>query len=126
MKDHEITEQILAASFDVINELGAGFLESVYGKALILVLQDKGLQVVEQAPIPVHFRGQKIGVFFADILVENRVIIELKAVKALASEHLAQVINYLKASGLETALLVNFGQRKIEYRRLNNRTEIFR
>lgn len=123
MRDEELTEKILAACFEVINELGAGFLESVYEKALMISLRDKGLKVASQVSIPVHFRGQIVGDFFADIIVESTILLELKAVKNLAPEHLAQVINYLKGTGLETALLVNFGNKKLEYRRLNNRIE---
>ena len=123
MQDHDLTEKILAACFEVINELGAGFLESVYEKALLVVLQENGLSAVSQSPIPVRFRNQTVGEFFADILVENRVLVELKATKSIAPEHLSQVINYLKATGLKTGLLINFGNQKLEYRRLNNRFE---
>jgi GxxExxY protein len=119
----EITEKILGACFEVIKELGSGFLESVYGKALLIVLREKGLKAVAQAPISVFFRNQIVGEFFADILVEDKILVELKAVRALAPEHLAQVINYLIATGLETGLLVNFGNQKLEYRRLNNKIE---
>lgn len=123
MENQEITEKILGACFEVANELGSGFLESVYQKALLIVLRDKGLQVRSQVAIPVYFRNHPVGEFYADILVEDRVVVELKATKQLAPEHLAQVINYLKASRLETGLLVNFGGGKLEYRRLNNRIE---
>lgn len=123
MLHQEITEKIIGCCFDVINELGSGFLESVYEKALVVILQEKGLKVVSQAPISVEFRGQVVGEFFADILVENKIVVELKAVKKIAPEHLAQVINYLKATGFETGLLVNFGCQKLEYRRLNNKIE---
>lgn len=118
-----MTEKILAACFDVINELGAGFLETVYEKALLIALRDKGLSVASQVPVPVRFRGHTVGEFFADLLVEDKIVLELKAVKNLAPEHLAQVINYLKGTGLETALLINFGRQKLEYRRLNNKVE---
>ncbi len=123
MLHQEVTEIILGCCFDVSNELGSGFLESVYEKALLQLLREKGLKVIAQAPIAVTFRGQIIGEFFADILVDAKIVIELKAVKKLSPEHLAQVINYLKATGLETGLLVNFGCQKLEYRRLNNMTE---
>ncbi len=121
MHEEELTEKILAASFEVINELGAGFLESVYEKSLLIALRDKGLKVNSQVSVPVRFRGQIVGDFFADIIVEDSILLELKAVKNLAPEHLAQVINYLKGTGLETALLINFGNKKLEYRRLHNR-----
>jgi len=123
MQDAELTEKILAASFGVINELGAGFLESVYEKSLLLALRDDGLKADSQVPVPVRFRGQIVGDFFADIIVEDRILLELKAVRNLAPEHLAQVLNYLKGTGLKTGLLINFGNKKLEYRRLNNRIE---
>lgn len=115
----ELTSTILAACFEVCNELGAGFLESVYGKALIIALQQKGLKVAAQVPIDVSFRGQKVGAFFADLLVEDTVIVEIKAVSALLPEHKAQIINYLKATGIDVGLLVNFGNPKLEYRRFH-------
>ncbi len=116
----EITEKILAACFEVINELGAGFLESVYEKALLIALRQKGLAAKAQVPIGVAFRGESVGDFLADILVEDKVVVEVKALKALAPEHQAQVINYLKAAGLEVGLLVNFGHPKLEFKRLHN------
>jgi GxxExxY protein len=117
----DLTARILEACFDVINELGAGFLESVYEKALLVALRQKGIEAKAQVPLCVKFRGELVGEFFADILVEDKVILELKAVKALASEHQAQLINYLNATGIEVGLLVNFGNPKLEYRRLHNR-----
>jgi GxxExxY protein len=115
----ELTGQIIKACFDVINELGAGFLESVYQNALVLALRQKGLMVEPQKPIAVIFRGENVGQFYADLLVDEKVIIELKAVSALQPEHQAQLINYLKATGIEVGLLVNFGVPKLEYRRLH-------
>jgi GxxExxY protein len=115
----ELTKQILQACFEVSNELGAGFLESVYQNALLLVLRQKGLKVEGQKPIAVMFRGENVGQFFADLLVDEKVIVELKAVRSILPEHQAQVINYLKATGIEVGLLVNFGIPKLEYRRLH-------
>jgi GxxExxY protein len=115
----ELTSQIIKACFEVINELGAGFLESVYQNALVLALRQKGLMVEPQKPIAVIFRGENVGQFYADLLVDEKVIIELKAVSALQPEHQAQLINYLKATGIEVGLLVNFGVSKLEYRRLH-------
>ena len=115
----EQTGKILESCFEVINELGAGFLESVYQQALLIVLAQKGLHARSQAPISVIFRGQSVGEFYADILVEDKVIVELKAVSALTPAHQAQVINYLKATGIEVGLLVNFGQPRLEYKRLH-------
>ena len=117
---HEgLTAKILEACFEVSNELGAGFLESVYQRALLIALRQKGLQAVGQYALGVTFRGESVGDFLADILVENQVIVELKAVTALAPQHKAQVINYLKATGLEVGLLINFGRPKLEYHRLH-------
>ena len=121
MVHEELTEKILKACFEVINELGNGFLESVYEKALVIVLTGLGLKVQTQVPLKVMFRGHTVGEFFPDIIVEDSVIIELKAVKALAPEHLAQVMNYIKATGIEVGLLVNFGSTKLEYRRFGNK-----
>ncbi|MFI5174630.1 MAG: GxxExxY protein [Terriglobia bacterium] len=114
----ETTGQILVSSFEVINELGAGFLEGVYEKALAIALREKGLRVQVQFPLRVIFRGQCVGEYFADLLVEDKVIVKLKAVKVLAPEHLAQVINYSKATSIKVGLLINFGHPKLEYRRL--------
>ena len=114
----DLTARILEACFEVSNELGAGFLESVYEKALAIALQQKDLTVETQVPLTVRFRGENVGEFFADIIVEEKVILELKAVKQIAPEHQAQVINYLRATGIEVALLVNFGRPKLEYKRL--------
>jgi GxxExxY protein len=115
----ELTAKIIEACFEVSNELGAGFLESVYQNALVIALMQKGLKVQAQMPITVRFRDVEIGQFFADLLVEDKIIVELKAVTALAPEHQAQVINYLKASEIEVGLLVNFGRPRIEIKRLH-------
>ena len=125
MIHEELTEIILKACFEVSNELGCGFLESVYKKALLIALSEKGLKAQSQIPLNVMFRGQVVGDFFPDIIVEDVVLLELKAVKALAPEHLAQVMNYLKATGIEVGFLVNFGNPKLEYRRFGNRFLIF-
>lgn len=117
----DITHAILGAAFEVINELGAGFLESVYHEAMLVALRQKGLKVVSEFALAVMFRGQNVGQFYADLFVEDKIIVELKAVKALAPEHQAQVINYLKATGIDVGLLINFGRPKLEYRRLYNK-----
>ncbi len=118
MKHQDITECIIGCAFEVMNELGTGFLESVYEKALLISLKEKGLQPISQHPIKVIFHNQCVGEFFADILVNQKVIVELKTVKSIAPEHMAQVINYLKATGIEVGLLINFGNPKLEYKRL--------
>ena len=117
----ELTEKILKACFEVSNELGNGFLESVYEKALLIVLAGMGLKVQSQVPLKVMFRGLTVGEFYPDIIVEDIVLLELKTVKALAPEHMAQVMNYLKATGMEVGFLINFGNPKLEYRRFGNK-----
>lgn len=115
----EITEKILGACFAVHNELGSGFLESVYHHALMITLAEKNLSSVKEFPLSVCFHGQVVGQFYADILVEEKVIVELKAVTALTDVHKAQVINYLKATGIEVGLLINFGSPRMEYARFH-------
>lgn len=121
MLHEKLTEKILEAAFEVSRELGAGFLESVYEKSLLIALRNKGLKAESQVPLEVRFRGIVVGEFYADILVENKVIVELKTVTALSKENFAQVINYLKATKIEVALLINFGNSRLEYRRFNNK-----
>ena len=117
LKHEPTTKAVIGCAFEVINELGAGFLESVYEKALLLALQQKGVVAVSQQACKVMFRGECVGDFYADILVEGKVIVELKAVKAIAPEHQAQIINYLNATGIEVGLLINFGNPRLEYKR---------
>ena len=118
-----LTGQILDASFEVSNELGVGFVESVYEQSLLIALKGKGLNAERQVPIKVFFRGELVGTFQADMVVEGEVILELKAAKTLLPEHHAQVLNYLKATGKPVAMLLNFGQPRLEWRRFDNRFE---
>ena len=90
---------------------------------MLVELKDEGLNAVSQEPMEVTFRGQAVGTFFADLLVEDKVIVELKAAKAIAPEHQAQIINYLKATGIEVGLLINFGNPKLEYKRFTRRPQ---
>jgi GxxExxY protein len=113
-----LTGAIIGACFEVANELGRGFLESVYENSLMVALRDRGLRAERQVPLEVHFRGSSVGSFYADVLVEDCVIVELKAATALTQEHKAQLINYLKATGVDVGLLVNFGAQRLEHRRL--------
>ena len=119
----ELTHSIIGCAFEVINELGAGFLESVYENAMLIALASAGHAVVSQQPVTVHFRDRPVGDFYADLLVEEKVIVELKAVKALAPEHEAQVINYLNATGIQVGLLINFGNPRLEFKRFTRRIE---
>ena len=124
MEFSDLTSRILKACFEVSNELGCGYLESVYEKSLIIALREEGLNCESQIPLQVTFRGYFVGEFTPDIVVENCVLLELKAVKKIAPEHIAQVLNYLKATGLPVCMLINFGNAKLEYRRFNNRFEV--
>ena len=117
----ELTSKILEACFEVSNELGVGFLESVYEKALLVALRQKGFEVESQVSLKVTFRGFTFGDFFADVVVGGKILIELKAVDSLSKQHYAQVLNYLKATGIEVGLIVNFGNPRLEYRRFENR-----
>ena len=105
----ELTHLIIKSFYDVYNELGGGFLESVYENAMTLVLQQQGLQVETQKEIAVYFRGNLIGNFRADRVVEEKVLLELKAARCLEPVHEAQLLNYLKATTIEVGLLMNFG-----------------
>ncbi|RKY58859.1 MAG: GxxExxY protein [Candidatus Neomarinimicrobiota bacterium] len=107
----ELTEKIIKGFYEVYNDLGFGFLESVYEKSLSLVLNEYGLDVKSQYPIIVNFRTKIVGEFRADLVVEDKIIVELKAVKTLLPEHEAQLLNYLKATRYEVGLLLNFGNR---------------
>ena len=117
LRHYELTQRIIAVFFDVYNELGHGFLESVYHKCLVLALKEAGLTVHSPVEIPVWFRGHPVGQFEGDILVEKCVLLELKAARALDSSHKAQLLNYLRATEIEIGLLLNFGV-KPEFKRL--------
>ena len=119
LKYSELTHSIIGCTMDVINELGSGFLESVYEKAMMVALMEIGLSVQSQKPLKVHFREKLVGEFYADLLVEEKVMVELKTVKALAPEHEAQIINYLHGTGIEVGLLINFGNPKLDFKRFS-------
>lgn len=102
----------------VYNELGHGFLESVYENSLALALQQAGIAAVQQAPLQVNFRGHTVGEFRADLFIDNRLIVEIKAVSRLLPAHEVQLVNYLKATGIHVGLLMNFGQRPQFKRRI--------
>jgi GxxExxY protein len=115
---NEITKKIIGCAYQVSNTLGIGFVEKVYENALAHLIRKSGLAVIQQHPIKVSFDGIIVGDFYADLLVANRVLVELKAVSMLVDEHTAQALNYLRASGFEVCLLINFGKSKIEIKRL--------
>jgi GxxExxY protein len=114
----ELTEKILGAAFKVQNALGAGFLEKVYENALSFELRKCGLAVESQKSLPVRYEGTVVGDYIADLVVSAKVVVECKAVSNLDSVHEAQLMNYLKASGLRVGLLINFARSKLQYRRL--------
>lgn len=110
MLHEEITEVVLNAYYKVYNKLGYGFLEKVYENAMLIELKKSGVAAVAQKNIKVYYEGEEVGDYFADILVADKVIVELKSAKQLAAEHEAQLLNYLKATDIEVGLLINFGK----------------
>ncbi len=118
MNTDKITENIIGCAYAVSNELGAGFLEKVYENALLIELVKQGLHVEKQKPVAVTYSGQIVGEYIADLVVEESVIVELKAVKALDNVHQAQLLNYLKATGMNTGLLLNFGTPRLGIKRM--------
>jgi len=118
MNIDDITDQIRGAVFEVNRVLGHGFLEKVYEKALMIELNRRGLSVGNQVPLKVIYKEEIVGEYFADLLVEGRVIVEIKAVRHLLEEHQAQLLNYLKATGIQVGLLVNFTRNKAEIKRM--------
>jgi GxxExxY protein len=117
LKHSELTEKIIGVFYDVFNELGHGFLQSTYAEALAIALEESGLRTAREAPVPVWFRGRKVGQYYADLIVEGLVLLELKAARALESAHEAQLLHYLRATDIEVGLLLNFGLRP-RFRRL--------
>ena len=116
-KHKELTSKIINAAHTVHNELGYGFLEKVYHKSLFIELSKRGYKVEMQKPIDVRYDNQIVGDFFADLLVENKVVVEVKSVDKYTSVFEAQLLNYLKAAGLEVGLIINFGP-SVEVKRM--------
>jgi GxxExxY protein len=126
LKHADVTEKIIGIFYDVYNELGYGFLECVYEESLMIALHQAGLAANCQIPLPVWFSGHKVGEFRADALVENCVLLELKAARSLDPAHEAQLLHYLKSTEVEIGMLLNFGTRP-QFRRLifdNDRKKI--
>jgi GxxExxY protein len=117
---NQVSERVIGCAFRVINTLGAGFLEKNYENALAHELRKAGLEVVQQRGIVVYYDGIVIGEYAVDLMIEETVMVELKAVKALDGAHAAQCVNYLKATGLPLCLLLNFGKSRLEIRRFVN------
>ena len=110
-KHSEITDQIIKAFYTVYNTLGYGFLEKVYENAMLIELKKTGLNAIAQHPVKVYYDNQQVGVYFADLLVDNCVIVELKTADGIANENEAQLVNYLKATEIEVGLVMNFGKK---------------
>jgi GxxExxY protein len=117
VEHQELTRQIIGCAYKVFNTMGHGFLESVYEHCMLIELRSLGLEVVNQHPIKVHYNGQVVGNFEADLFVENAVIVELKSVSALSRIHEVQLVNYLKATGIDVGLLLNFDEQRVEVKR---------
>ncbi len=117
-QNYDLTSTIIKCVYAVSNTLGAGFLEKVYENALMIELQQNGIDVENQKSMSVTYRGQIVGEYYADIVAENTVVLELKACNSLTPEHSAQLINYLKAGSPKQGLLINFGSAKPEFKKL--------
>jgi len=117
LKCADLTEKIIGVFYDVYNELGHGFLESTYAEAMIVALQQAGLSARREVSVPVWFRGTKVGQYFADLLVADTILVELKAARGIEPAHEAQLLHYLRATEIEVGLLLNFGVRP-QFRRL--------
>ena len=113
-----LTGNVLVAAFRVSNTLGCGFLEKVYENALVIELRDRGIGVLQQPKFDVRYKGRSVGEYVADLIVDGKVIVEVKALRALEQVHRCQAINYLRATRLSAALLLNFGLPRLEYERL--------
>jgi GxxExxY protein len=114
----ELSYKIIELALEVHNELGCGFLEKVYENALMILLDREGIPSKQQAPANVYFQNKVVGQFFADILVDNKIILELKTVDAISDVHNAQVLNYLRATGIKLGLIMSFAKPRFEYKRL--------
>ena len=110
MKHRDLTKKIIGAAYNVYNALGKGFLEKVYENALAIELKEKGINVIQQAPIITLYKNKIVGDYIADLLIEDKVIVELKAIKKLTKIHEVQLVNYLAATKIELGLLLNFGE----------------
>jgi GxxExxY protein len=115
---NELAQKVIGAAYEVANVLGPGFLEHVYERAMARELTQQGIRVRPQAPISVLYKGEMVGEYFADLLVEEALIVELKCVERFCDEHLAQCLNYLKATGGPLAILINFQLNQVEWKRV--------
>ncbi len=116
--DNNLSRRVIGCSLEVSNTLGPGFFEKIYEKALCIELEKNGIYFQSQKSVNVIYKGSLVGEYIADIIVEDKLLLELKAVSALCSEHEAQLMNYLKATGLSVGLLLNFGKSKLGIKRM--------
>jgi len=113
----DLSYKITGLAMEVHSKLGYGFLEKVYENAMMVLLRREGIHAKQQAPITVYFDGEVVGDYYADILVKDKIILELKAIEKITDVHRAQTLNYLKATGLHLAILLNFGKERLQYER---------
>lgn len=113
----DLSYKTVGMGMQIHNELGFGFLEKVYENALMVLLENEGIPAKQQAAIPVHFHGAVVGDYYADILIDEKIILELKCAEKIIDAHRAQALNYLKATGLKLAIILNFGKERLEYER---------
>jgi GxxExxY protein len=114
----DLVKAVVGAAYEVSNALGCGFLEKVYERALVRELELRGLQVHQQAPYPIEYKGVPVGNYVADLVVEGQIVVELKCVDCFTAQHIAQTLNYLRASNLKLALLINLQKPKVEWKRM--------
>lgn len=121
MKFSDITEKIIGCAMKVHRELGSGFQEYIYQRALEIELKKALIRFIREFEMPIYYQGEKIGMRIVDFFIDEKIMVELKAVADLDDVHLAQGLNYLEASGLEVGLLINFGAKSLQFKRLHNR-----
>ena len=121
MKYSDITEKIIGCAMKVHGELGSGFQEYIYQRALEIELKKAPIKFIREYEMPIYYQGEKIGMRIVDFFVDEKIMVELKAMTELTDTHLAQGLNYLEASGHEVGLLINFGARSLQFKRLHNR-----
>ena len=114
----DLSYKIVGLAMRAHSKLGYGFLEKVYENALMVLFRREGIEAKQQAPITVYFEEEVVGNYYADILVEDKVILEIKAVENIIDAHIAQTLNYLKATGLRLAIILNFSKEKLKYKRI--------
>jgi len=114
----DLSYKIVELALEVHNELGCGFLEKVYENALMILLDREGMPAKQQAPADVYFQKKVVGQYFADILVDNKIILELKTIDVISDVHKAQILNYLRATGIKLGLILNFAKPRFEYKRM--------